>query len=142
MKIMAENNNSNVTYFGETNFRNEKKKFGIKKRDRARHMYIIGKTGTGKTTLLENMAIQDILNGEGVGIVDPHGEFAEKMLKFVPKNRVQDVLYFAPHDMDYRFPSMLWRRLIQPKGIWCPVEFLVCLRKFGRMFGRREWNTF
>ncbi len=101
MKIMAENNNSNVTYFGETNFRNEKKKFGIKKRDRARHMYIIGKTGTGKTTLLENMAIQDILNGEGVGIVDPHGEFAEKMLKFVPKNRVQDVLYFAPHDMDW-----------------------------------------
>ncbi|MEK9161150.1 MAG: type IV secretion system DNA-binding domain-containing protein [Patescibacteria group bacterium] len=98
---MAENNNSNVTYFGETNFRNEKKKFGIKKRDRARHMYIIGKTGTGKTTLLENMAIQDILNGEGVGIVDPHGEFAEKMLKFVPKNRIQDVLYFAPHDMDW-----------------------------------------
>jgi len=100
---MAENNNNNsgVTYFGETNFRNEKKKFGIKKRDRARHMYVIGKTGTGKTTLLENMAIQDILNGEGVGIVDPHGEFAEKMLKFVPKNRVQDVLYFAPHDIDW-----------------------------------------
>ena len=95
------NNNSSITYFGETNFRNEKKKFGIKKRDRARHMYVIGKTGTGKTTLLENMAIQDILNGEGVGIVDPHGEFAEKMLKFVPKNRVQDVLYFAPHDLDW-----------------------------------------
>ncbi len=98
---MAENNNNSITYFGETNFRNEKKKFGIKKRDRARHMYIIGKTGTGKTTLLENMAIQDILNGEGIGIIDPHGEFAEKMLKFVPKNRVQDVLYFAPHDMDW-----------------------------------------
>lgn len=97
---MAENNN-NITYFAETNFRNEKKKFGIKKRDRARHMYVIGKTGTGKTTLLENMAIQDILNGEGVGIVDPHGEFAEKMLKFVPEDRVDDVLYFAPHDMDW-----------------------------------------
>ena len=48
-------------------------------------MYVIGKTGVGKTTLMENMAIQDILSGEGVGIVDPHGEFAEKMLKFVPK---------------------------------------------------------
>src|SRR3989344_1704512 len=97
---MAENDNK-IIYFAETNFRNEKKKFGIKKRDRARHMYVIGKTGVGKTTLLENMAIQDILNGEGVGIVDPHGEFAEKMLKFVPENRVKDVLYFAPHDMDW-----------------------------------------
>jgi len=92
---------NNITYFAETNFRNEKKKFGIKKRDRARHMYVIGKTGVGKTTLLENMAIQDILRGEGVGIIDPHGEFAEKMLKFVPENRVKDVLYFAPHDMDW-----------------------------------------
>ena len=64
-------------------------------------MYVIGKTGVGKTTLMENMAIQDILSGEGVGIIDPHGEFAEKMLKFVPENRVKDVLYFAPHDMDW-----------------------------------------
>ena len=97
---MTETDNK-IIYFAETNFRNEKKKFGIKKRDRARHMYVIGKTGVGKTTLLENMAIQDILNGEGVGIVDPHGEFAEKMLKFVPENRIKDVLYFAPHDMDW-----------------------------------------
>ncbi|RJQ31304.1 DUF87 domain-containing protein [Candidatus Parcubacteria bacterium] len=98
---MAEENNNNITYFGETNFRNERKRFGIKRRDRARHMYVIGKTGVGKTTLLENMAIQDILNGEGVGIVDPHGEFAEKMLKFVPENRIEDVLYFAPHDINW-----------------------------------------
>lgn len=94
-------NENNVTYFAETNFRNEKRKFGIKRRDRSRHMYVIGKTGVGKTTLLENMAIQDIANGEGVGIVDPHGDFAEKMLKFVPENRVNDVLYFAPHDIDW-----------------------------------------
>lgn len=96
---MAENNN--ITYFAEANFRNEKKKFGIKRHDRTKHMYVIGKTGMGKTTLLENMAVQDILNGEGIGIVDPHGEFAEKMLKFVPENRIDDVLYFAPHDIDY-----------------------------------------
>ncbi|MBU3925728.1 type IV secretion system DNA-binding domain-containing protein [Patescibacteria group bacterium] len=92
---------NNITYFAETNFRNEQKKFGIKRHDRTKHVYIIGKTGMGKTTLLENMAIQDIINGEGIGIVDPHGEFAEKMLKFVPENRIGDVLYFAPHDMDY-----------------------------------------
>src|SRR3989338_6560670 len=92
---------NNITYFAETNFRNERKRFGIKRRDRTRHMYVIGKTGVGKTTLLENMAIQDILNGEGVCIVDPHGDFAEKMLKFVPQERVDDVLYFAPHDTDW-----------------------------------------
>jgi len=93
--------NNNITYFAETNFRNERKRFGIKRRDRSKHMYTIGKTGMGKTTLLENMAMQDIANGEGIGIIDPHGEFAEKMLKFIPKNRVDDVVYFAPHDIDW-----------------------------------------
>src|SRR3989344_4395591 len=92
---------NDVTYFAETNFRNERKRFGIKRIDRTKHVYIIGKTGMGKTTLLENMAIQDIVGGEGIGIIDPHGEFAEKMLHFVPKSRVNDVVYFAPHDMDY-----------------------------------------
>lgn len=97
---MAENfKTNNITYFAETNFRNERKKFGIKRKDRAKHTYIIGKTGTGKTTLLENMAVQDILNGEGVGIVDPHGDFAEKMMDFIPEERIGDVIYFAPHDM-------------------------------------------
>ncbi len=92
---------NNITYFAETNFRNERKRFGIKRRDRSKHMYIIGKTGMGKTTLLENMAIQDIENGEGIAIIDPHGEFAEKMLDFVPEERVKDVVYFAPHDIDW-----------------------------------------
>ncbi len=95
------NGNNNITYFAETDFRNEKKRFGIKRHDRTKHMYIIGKTGMGKTTLLENMAMQDILNGEGVGIVDPHGGFAEKLLDFVPENRIGDVFYFAPHDTDW-----------------------------------------
>jgi CxxC-x17-CxxC domain-containing protein len=95
------NESGNVTYFGEANARNQRKRFGIKRHDRTKHMYIIGKTGMGKTTLLENMAIQDIRKGEGVGIVDPHGEFAEKMLNFIPENRINDVLYFAPHDIDW-----------------------------------------
>lgn len=98
---MAIDLNKEITYFAKTNFRNQEKKFGIKKPDRSKHMYIIGKTGMGKTTLLENMAVQDILNGEGLGIVDPHGEFAEKMLKFVPPERAKDVLYFAPHDINW-----------------------------------------
>ncbi len=89
-----------ITLFAETNFRNQRHKFGIKTDDRRRHVYIIGKTGVGKTTLLENMAISDIRNGNGVAIVDPHGEFADKMLKFVPKSRINDVVYFNPGDLD------------------------------------------
>ena len=90
-----------VVYFGNAIYHDYQKKFGIKTDDRRRHIYIIGKTGMGKTALLENMAIQDIRAGKGVGIVDPHGEFAEKMLDFVPKSRVNDVIYFDPADLDF-----------------------------------------
>ena len=94
-------NENEVTPLGFCDFRNEKKRFGIKIDDRRRHIYTIGKTGSGKSTLLENMAISDILAGRGVGIVDPHGEFAEKMLDFVPEERLDDVIYFNPADMEY-----------------------------------------
>lgn len=90
-----------ITYFGETDFRNQRTRFGIKARDRTRHMYVIGKSGVGKSTLLENMAIQDIQRGEGVAVLDPHGSFAEKMLEYVPEFRVKDVVYFAPFDTDH-----------------------------------------
>lgn len=90
-----------VTYFGETDSRNHRVKFGIKAKDRTRHVYVIGKTGMGKSTLLENMAIQDIQNGEGMAFIDPHGKTAELLLEYVPKDRIKDVVYFAPFDMDY-----------------------------------------
>src|SRR3989344_3114671 len=90
-----------ITIFAQTNFRNKKEKFGVKADDRRRHMYVIGKTGMGKTTMLENMVIEDIRAGRGVGVVDPHGEFAEKMLDFVPEERVDDIVYFNPADINY-----------------------------------------
>ncbi len=96
---MAEKNN--ITYFGEADFRNSRTPFGIKGSDRDRHMYVIGKTGMGKSTMLENMAIQDIQNGEGMGFIDPHGGSAEALLDYVPKERVNDVIYFAPFDVDH-----------------------------------------
>ncbi|OGY68015.1 MAG: hypothetical protein A3H63_01605 [Candidatus Harrisonbacteria bacterium RIFCSPLOWO2_02_FULL_45_10c] len=89
------------TLFGVINFRNQQKKFGIKVDDRRRHMYVIGKTGSGKTTLLENIAIADILAGRGLAFVDPHGDSAEKLLNFIPAERVKDVVYFNPSDMDF-----------------------------------------
>ncbi len=90
-----------VTYFAETDARNKKIKFGIKAKDRLKHVYVIGKTGMGKSTLLENMAIQDIQNGNGIAFIDPHGGTAEKLLEYVPQSRIKDVLYFAPFDMEY-----------------------------------------
>jgi energy-coupling factor transporter ATP-binding protein EcfA2 len=90
-----------ITYFAETDYRNQKTKFGIKAKDRSKHMYVIGKTGMGKSTLLENMAIQDIQNDEGLIFIDPHGSTAVKLLEYIPKHRIDDVVYFAPHDTDF-----------------------------------------
>lgn len=96
---MSENNN--VTIFGSTNYRHTDRSFGIKRDDRRRHMYIIGKTGMGKTTLLENLIISDIINGEGCCYIDPHGDTAEKILDFIPANRVNDLVYFSPADAGF-----------------------------------------
>ncbi|MGE5541249.1 MAG: type IV secretory system conjugative DNA transfer family protein [Bacillota bacterium] len=93
-------NPDRVTYFAATDARGKKQPFGIKARDRERHMYVIGKTGMGKSTLLENMAIQDIRNGEGMCFIDPHGSAVETLLNYIPANRVNDVVYFAPFDLD------------------------------------------
>jgi len=93
--------NNDITYFGKTNFRGQEHVFGIKREDRRRHVYVIGKTGMGKTTLLENMIISDIINGQGLAVVDPHGDLAEEILNFIPANRVNDVIYFNPADIDY-----------------------------------------
>ncbi len=90
-----------VVYFARTDFRGANRLFGIRRRDRRQHMYVIGKTGTGKTTMLHNMVVQDIVNGEGVCVVDPHGEFVEGLLAKIPKERIGDVVYFNPADRDY-----------------------------------------
>lgn len=94
-------NKDTINYFGKTTFRNKKRKFGIKRDDRRRHFYIIGKTGMGKTALLQNMMVQDIRNGEGLGFVDPHGEAAEELLDFIPPERINDVVYFNPADVSH-----------------------------------------
>lgn len=94
-------NNSHINYFGKVHFRGRDDSFGIKPEDRSRHMYVIGKTGMGKTALLQNMAIQDVINGMGVGIIDPHGDFADRVLDFVPEHRIADVVYFNPADSDF-----------------------------------------
>lgn len=88
-----------ITFFAKTDARGQQVPFGIKAKDRQRHMYVVGKTGMGKSTLLENMAAQDIQNGEGMAFIDPHGSAAETLLDYVPEHRVNDVVYFAPFDL-------------------------------------------
>ncbi len=90
-----------ITLFAETNYRNQKKRFGIKTDDRRRHMYVIGKTGMGKTTLLENLFYSDMANDHGCCYIDPHGDTAEKLIDFVPSHRINDVIYFNPADVDF-----------------------------------------
>lgn len=90
-----------ITYFAETDARDRRVRFGIKAKDRTRHVYTIGKTGMGKSTMLENMAVQDIMNGEGMCFIDPHGKTADLLLEYVPKERIRDVIYIAPFDMEY-----------------------------------------
>lgn len=90
-----------INFFGVTNFRNSRRRFGIRVDDRRRHFYAVGKTGMGKTEMLKNMAVQDIAGGNGMGFVDPHGEAAEELLQFVPNERVKNVIYFNPADTDF-----------------------------------------
>lgn len=98
---MDVNPEKEVVYFARTNFRNQDRLFGFKRKDRRQHTYIVGKTGTGKTTLIKNMVIQDIVNGSGVCVIDPHGEFVEELLEKIPVERKDDVIYFNPADPDF-----------------------------------------
>jgi len=95
------NNKNPITPFAITDYRDIKKRFGIKERNRRGHLYIIGKTGTGKSTLIKNMAVSDIRSGNGIALIDPHGDLAEDILNFIPKRRIKDVIYFNPGDLEF-----------------------------------------
>jgi len=90
-----------LVIFGKTDFRGIPTEFGILREDRRHHMYLIGKTGVGKSTTIFNMAVSDIKNGEGLAVIDPHGELVESLLDFIPKERLDDVVYFNPADQEY-----------------------------------------
>lgn len=91
----------NISAFGLTNFRGINHQFGLLRRDRSRHVYIIGQTGAGKSGMLELLALSDVFYNQGYCIIDPHGDFAIDNLKFIPESRIKDVVYFNPADTAY-----------------------------------------
>ncbi len=123
---------------GETVFRDVKVRFGIKKTDRRKHVYIIGKTGTGKSTLIKNMIIQDMRAGEGVAVLDPHGQLVDELLEFVPENRLEDVVIFNPADADYPV-SLNMLEMVDPRQRTLTGDALVDVFKkyFAESWGPR-----
>ncbi len=92
---------ADITLIGKTNFRLQRDEYGIRPDDRRRHVYVIGKTGMGKSTIMENMIFSDIEAGKGVAVIDPHGDLAEAVMQFVPKHRTNDVILFDPADREF-----------------------------------------
>lgn len=100
---MSEEEKNNINFFASTDYKNKETIFGIKSIDRSKHIYVMGKTGAGKSTLIANMAIDDIRKDRGIAIVDPHGDLCETIVNYIPKRRINDVIYLEPFDTDRPF---------------------------------------
>ncbi|HVZ11424.1 MAG TPA: type IV secretion system DNA-binding domain-containing protein [Patescibacteria group bacterium] len=100
---IAEEEKKDVNFFARTEYKNADTIFGIKTPDRRKHVYVIGKTGAGKSTLIANMAIDDIRKDRGIGIIDPHGDLSEIIMDYIPKRRINDVVYLEPFDTERPF---------------------------------------
>ncbi len=104
------NKDEDITIFAKTNYRGADQAFGIKRRDRRSHMYLIGKTGTGKSTLLQRLICSDIAAGEGVAVIDPHGDLIQKTLQAIPPHRQADLIYFNPAIVEHALPFNVLER--------------------------------
>ena len=126
-----------TVFLGETSFRNDKIRFGIKQDDRRRHMYVVGSTGMGKSEFLKSMAIQDIEAGRGVCFIDPHGDSADDLLDYVPEERIKDVIYFDPDDLQYPIAFNVM------EGIGFDYRHLVAsglVGVFKKIWGAEAWS--
>lgn len=101
LPVLTETNSNEISPFAATNFRGHNTAFGLPRNDRGRHLYIIGQTGTGKSAMLELLTISDIYSGDGFAVIDPHGDYALNILRRIPAERAQDVIYFNPADTDF-----------------------------------------
>ncbi len=126
-----------VSIFGITNFHNQNFKFGIKREDRRRHLYMVGKSGTGKSKMLELLIKEDILAGHGVGVLDPHGDLVDAVLRYVPEERMDDVVYFNPADFDYPVAFNPLEQVPQEMRVRVTIGFIDIFKK---LFGNNWTN--
>ena len=135
--MMLSIHNHHVTYFATTNHRNSNTMFGTKRFDRLFHTYVIGKTGTGKSTLLETLILQDIFNGEGITVIDPHGDLAERIAKSIPEHRKDDLIYFNVPDPEQSFGYNPVSYVIPEKRALAASGILEVFHKY---WGERAWG--
>jgi len=126
-----------ITYFARTNFRNRPERFGIKAADRLLHVYIIGKTGTGKSTLLETLVMQDIADGEGCALLDPHGDLVERIAASIPEHRAKDVLYLNVPDPNEPYAYNPLAHVTPEKR---PLAVSGLLEVFHKLWGEKAWG--
>lgn len=126
-----------VTYFARTLSRDRRQRFGIKRNDRLSHIYVIGKTGAGKSTLLETMMLQDITRGEGLTLLDPHGDLAERIARAIPAHRRKDLIYFDVSDPEQPYGYNPLKRVAPDKRSLAASGIL---EVFHKTWGERAWG--
>lgn len=134
--LPTDENDQNICFFGHTNYRDHMIPFGIKREDRKKHLYTVGKSGSGKSCLLQLLVRNDIEDGFGCAVLDPHGDLVDNILKYIPKHRVKDVVLFDPSDTAFP-PAFNPINTIKPElRMRATVGFLDVFRK---VFGA-DWS--
>ncbi len=135
---IQEEEKNDINFFGKAEYKNNDSVFGIKSKDRRKHVYIIGKTGAGKSTLIANMAIDDIRRDRGIGIIDPHGDLCETILEYIPKRRLNDVVYLEPFDTKRPFSlNVLEVKSTQHKDLIASGIVSIFYKLYGDSWGPR-----
>src|SRR5207248_6773964 len=134
-------NDKEISYFGITNKRDPPRRFGIKQADRLHHMYIVGKTVTGKSTLLETLAIGDINAGRGLAVIDPHGDLAARLASQIPPSHQGDVIHLNAPDALQPHGYNPLRRVRKDKVPLAASGLIEAFKSCGRMPGVLGWNT-
>jgi type IV secretory pathway VirB4 component len=138
---MSTTDQSRIIYLGRVDYRNDRRLVGMLREDRFSHLYVLGKTGTGKSTLLENMALQDLEHGNGFALIDPHGELADRIAAHVPSSRQSDVLYLDAGDPSQPYGYNPLRHVREDRIAVAASGFLEVFKRCGRRLGGCAWST-